>query len=145
MALTYTTYTLKDGTLIQVNENQICYKIDNIDYTSLVFSNGQILYVKNNQWKKMKNLQKHISEQREMLIESKSDELAQMITEGQEINEGFFSSLLGGLAGVTIGATVMKAVCKAIGLEKGMIYDLLTSKLVCGIAGAAIANNLGKK
>lgn len=93
----------------------------------------------------MKNLQKHISEQREMLIESKSDELAQMITEGQEINEGFFSSLLGGLAGLTIGATVMKAVCKAIGLEKGMIYDLLTSKLVCGIAGAAIANNLGKK
>lgn len=93
----------------------------------------------------MKKLQKHISEQREMLIESKSDELAKMITEGQEINEGFFSSLLGGLAGVTIGATVMKAVCKAIGLEKGMIYDLLTSKLVCGIAGAAIANNLGKK
>lgn len=93
----------------------------------------------------MKNLQKHISEQREMLIESKSDELAQMILEGQEINEGFFSSLLGGLAGVTIGATVMKAVCKAIGLEKGMIYDLLTSKLVCGIAGTAIANNLGKK
>lgn len=93
----------------------------------------------------MKNLQKHISEQREILIERKSDELAQMIHEGQEINEGFFSSLLGGLAGVTIGATVMKAVCKALGLEKGMIYDLLTSKLVCGIAGAAIANNLGKK
>jgi hypothetical protein len=93
----------------------------------------------------MKNLQKHISEQREILIERKSDELAQMIHEGQEINEGFFSSLLGGLAGVTLGATVMKAVCKAIGLEKGMIYDLLTSKLVCGIAGAAIANNLGKK
>lgn len=49
MALTYTTYELKDGTEIQVNENQICYKIANIDYTSLVFSNGQILYVKNNQ------------------------------------------------------------------------------------------------
>lgn len=49
MALTYTTYTLKDGTEIQVNENQICYKIANGDYTSLVFSNGQILYVKNNQ------------------------------------------------------------------------------------------------
>jgi hypothetical protein len=35
----------------------------------------------------------------------------------------------------------MKAVCKALGIEKGMIYDLLTSKLVCGIAGAAIANH----
>lgn len=93
----------------------------------------------------MKELHNHILEQRELLIESKSDELAQMIIEGQEINEGLFSTLLGGLAGVTIGATVMKAVCKALGLEKGMIYDLLTSKLVCGIAGAAIANNLGKK
>jgi uncharacterized membrane protein YeaQ/YmgE (transglycosylase-associated protein family) len=93
----------------------------------------------------MKNIHEYILEQREQLIESKSDELAQMILEGQEINEGLFSTLLGGLAGVTIGATVMKAVCKALGLEKGMIYDLLTSKLVCGIAGAAIANNLGKK
>ena len=96
----------------------------------------------------MKNLKQHINEiteQKQLLIESKSDELAQMIIEGQEINEGLFSTLLGGLAGVTIGATVMKAVCKALGLEKGMIYDLLTSKLVCGIAGAAIANNLGKK
>ncbi len=93
----------------------------------------------------MKNIHEHILEQREQLIESKSDELAKMILEGQEINEGLFSTLLGGLAGVTIGATVMKAVCKALGLEKGMIYDLLTSKLVCGIAGAAIANNLGKK
>lgn len=93
----------------------------------------------------MKNLYEQIKEQKEMLIESKSDELSKMILEGQEINEGFFGTLLGGLAGVTIGATVMKAVCKALGLEKGMIYDLLTSKLVCGIAGAAIANNLGKK
>jgi hypothetical protein len=39
----------------------------------------------------------------------------------------------------------MKAICKALGVEKGMIYDLLTSKLVCGIAGAAIANNMGKR
>lgn len=93
----------------------------------------------------MKNLQEHIINKRAKLIESKSDELSNIIKEGQDINEGFFSSLLGGLAGVTLGATVMKAICKALGLEKGMIYDLLTSKMVCGIAGAAIANNLGKK
>ena len=93
----------------------------------------------------MKDLHNYILEQKEMLIESKSDELAQMLREGKEINEGFFGTLIGGLAGVTIGATIMKAVCKALGLEKGMIYDLLTSKLVCGIAGAAIGNNIGKK
>jgi len=96
----------------------------------------------------MKNLKQHINEiteQKQLLIESKSDELAQMIIEGEEINEGIISTILGGIAGSTLGATVMKAVCKALGLEKGMIYELLTSKLVCGIAGAAIANNIGKK
>lgn len=92
----------------------------------------------------MKSIHEQIIEDRELLIEQKSDEIAQAIKEGQEIDEGFFSAVLGGLAGVTVGASIMKAVCKALGLEKGMIYDLLTSKMVCGIAGAAIANNLGK-
>ena len=89
----------------------------------------------------MNSIQENIVKQRELLIESKSDEIAKMLKEGQEIDEGFFSTVLGGLAGVTLGASIMKAVCKALGLEKGMIYDLLTSKLVCGIAGAAIANH----
>ena len=40
----------------------------------------------------MKNLHEHILEQREQLIESKSDELAKAIKEGQEIDEGFFGS-----------------------------------------------------
>ena len=93
----------------------------------------------------MKNLHEQILEQREQIIESKSDELAQMLIEGQEIDESFFGTLFGGLAGATLGASVMKAICKALGVEKGMLYDLLTSKLVCGIAGAAIANNMGKR
>lgn len=92
----------------------------------------------------MKSIHEQIIEERELLIEQKSDEIAKAIKEGQEIDEGFFSSILGGLAGVTVGASIMKAVCKALGLEKGMMYDLLTSKLVCGIAGAAIANNLSR-
>jgi uncharacterized membrane protein YeaQ/YmgE (transglycosylase-associated protein family) len=94
--------------------------------------------------KALSEIQEQIIEQRNLLIESKSDELAQMIKEGEEIDEGFFSTFVGGLAGVTLGATIMKAVCKALGIEKGMIYDLLTSKLVCGVAGAAIANNAFK-
>lgn len=92
----------------------------------------------------MKSLSEQIIEQRELLIESKSDEIAQAIKEGQEIDEGFLATMLGGLAGITAGASIMKAVCKALGLEKGLIYNLLTSKLVCGVAGAAIANNIAK-
>ena len=91
-----------------------------------------------------KSLKEQILEQRELLIEQKSAELAKAIKEGQEIDEGFFSSLLGGLAGVTAGASIMKAICKALGVEKGLLYDFLTSKALCGVAGAAIANNIGK-
>ena len=92
----------------------------------------------------MKSIHEQILEERQLIIEQKSDELAQAIKERTEVDEGFLSTMLGGLAGVTAGAAIMKAVCKALGLEKGMIYDLLTSKLVCGIAGAAIANIIGK-
>lgn len=92
----------------------------------------------------MKELHNHIIEQKEMLIESKSDKLAQMLIEGQEIDEGFFGALIGGLAGVSAGAAIMKAVCKAIGVDKGPLYNLLTSKVICGVAGAAIGNSIGK-
>lgn len=85
----------------------------------------------------------HINEQKEALIESKSSEIASAINEGA-VDEGFLSSIIGGLAGMTAGASVMKAVCKALGIEKGIIYDMLTSKMVCAAAGAAIANNFGK-
>jgi hypothetical protein len=92
----------------------------------------------------MKSIHEQILEERQLIIEQKSDEIEQAIKEGQEIDEGFLATMLGGLAGVTAGASIMKAVCKALGLEKGMIYDLLTSKLVCGIAGSAIANSIVK-
>ena len=70
-----------------------------------------------------KSIKEQILEQREMLIEQKSDELAKAIKEGQEIDEGFFSSLLGGLAGVTAGASVMKAICKALGVETNLLNN----------------------
>lgn len=91
----------------------------------------------------MKSIQEQLIEQRELLIESKSDEIAQAIKEGN-VDEGFFASVIGGLAGVTLGASIMKAVCKALGITAGPLYNLLTSKLICGVAGAAIGNNWGK-
>lgn len=92
----------------------------------------------------MKELHNYILEQKEILIESKSDELAQMLREGKEIDEGFLGALIGGLAGISAGAAIMKAVCKAIGVEKGLLYNLLTSKVICGVAGAAIGDSVGK-
>lgn len=51
------------------------------------------------------------------------------------IDEGLF----GAIGGATIGPKVMKAVCKALGIdEKGMLGNLMTSRLVLTAVGAAI-------
>lgn len=56
-------------------------------------------------------------------------------------NEGFIGSIFGGLAGFALGQSVGKIVANALGVEKGLLFDLLTSRLV----GAAIGFNLGKR
>ena len=57
-------------------------------------------------------------------------------------NEGFFGSIVGGLAGFALGKTVGKMIAKVLGIApKGVMYDLLTSRLV----GAALGVALGKK
>lgn len=38
-------YTLLDGTVIKVNESQICYQVDNTTSLTLMMSNGQRLEV----------------------------------------------------------------------------------------------------
>lgn len=56
-------------------------------------------------------------------------------------NEGFIGSILGGLTGFALGQSVGKIVANALGVEKGLLYDVFTSRLV----GAAIGFHLGKK
>ena len=57
-------------------------------------------------------------------------------------NEGFFGSIFGGLAGFALGKTVGKMIAKVLGIgPKGVMYDMLTSRLV----GAALGIALGKK
>ena len=56
-------------------------------------------------------------------------------------NEGFIGSILGGLTGFALGQSVGKIVANALGVEKGLLYDLFTSRLI----GAAIGYHLGKK
>lgn len=55
------------------------------------------------------------------------------------IKEGLLGGLLGGITGVTFGPAVGKAICEALGITRGVLYDLFTSKLVTG----AICAKLG--
>lgn len=57
------------------------------------------------------------------------------------VNEGILGSILGGLTGFALGKTVGSALAKVLGIERGALYDLLTSRLV----GAALGAVLGKR
>lgn len=55
------------------------------------------------------------------------------------IKEGLLGGLIGGITGATFGPAVGKAICDALGITRGVLYDLFTSKLVTG----AICTKLG--
>jgi hypothetical protein len=56
-------------------------------------------------------------------------------------NEGFIGSILGGLTGFALGQAVGRMVANALGVEKGLLFDLMTSRVI----GAAIGYHLGKR
>jgi hypothetical protein len=58
------------------------------------------------------------------------------------IEESFLGSLLGGAAGFFAGPAVGRVIANALGIEKGIVYDMLTSRLVGTALGAAIAKTV---
>ena len=57
------------------------------------------------------------------------------------INEGLFGGALGFLIGPSIG----RVIARALGIEKGILYDMFTSRLVSAALGSAIQSNAAKK
>lgn len=55
------------------------------------------------------------------------------------VDEGIIGALVGGLTGATFGPKVMKAICKALGVdEKGPFGSLLTSRLILTAVGTSV-------
>lgn len=74
------------------------------------------------------------------------DEIIKVLQESKEnnipIDEGVIKALLGGVAGATVGPSIMKAVCKVLGIsESGALGNLMTSRLIL----TALAGYLGWK
>lgn len=55
------------------------------------------------------------------------------------LDEGLFSGLLGGAAGAAFGPAIGRAICNALGITRGVLYDLFTSKMVTTAIGAELA------
>lgn len=55
-----------------------------------------------------------------------------------ELDEGILGSILGGLTGFIVGPSIGKVIANSLGIDKGIIYDMLTSRLVTAALGSAI-------
>jgi len=67
------------------------------------------------------------------------NELLEKIQRGEDIDEGFFTGLLGGTAGALFGPAIGRALCTALGIkEDGTLGKLLTSRLVTTAIGVAL-------
>jgi hypothetical protein len=61
------------------------------------------------------------------------------------LDEGFFGRLVGGAAGFLVGPTIGRVIANALGIEKGVLFDMFTSRLVSAALGSAIAKSFEKK
>ncbi len=77
-------------------------------------------------------------------VESKLREELKKDSELSKLEEGIFSKIIGGATGFIIGPWIGKIIAKCLGIEKGILYDLFTSRLFNASVGAAIGNNIGK-
>ena len=92
----------------------------------------------------MKNLEEFIINGETSVNEELTyDKLIAQLQEAKEndvpIEEGILGAVIGGVAGAAIGPKVMKAICKALGIdEKGPLGSLFTSRLVLTSVGASM-------
>lgn len=60
-----------------------------------------------------------------------------------ELDEGFLGKLVGGVAGFLVGPTIGKIIARTLGVEKGVLYDMFTSRIVSAALGVALAKHFG--
>ena len=99
--------------------------------------------MKKNLENNMKTLEEFVNEPEQITEELSYDSLIAKLQEAKEnnipIEEGLLGAVVGGLTGATFGPKVMKAVCKALGVdEKGPFGSLLTSRLILTAVGTSV-------
>ena len=62
-----------------------------------------------------------------------------------KLDEAFFGKILGGVAGFLVGPMIGKIIANALGVEKGVLYDMFTSRLVSTALGSAIGKHMQQK
>lgn len=99
---------------------------------------SKLIGISSNELKKDINsiLDKNIHLLEELLYES----IVKLLNGQETINEGIIGRIIGGIGGFALGPTIGGVIARVLGIEKGPIYNLLTSRVV----GAALAQELTK-
>ena len=75
--------------------------------------------------------QEHTQITESMMYDDMIKKLQEAKESGTPVDEGLFGAIIGGVAGITIAPSIMKAVCKVLGVDvKGQFGSLITSRLV---------------
>lgn len=86
----------------------------------------------------MKQLEEYIVTE-ELSYDKIIEQLQEAKKNNVPIEEGILGAIVGGVAGATFGPKVMKAICKALGVdEKGPLGSLFTSRLILTAVGTSV-------
>ena len=88
-----------------------------------------------------KQIDKIISKNIGVLENLQIELLIKVISDPESLNEGIIGRALGGIAGFALGPKIGRAIARVLGIEKGPLFNVLTSRIV----SAALAQELTKK
>lgn len=87
-----------------------------------------------------KDIDSIISENIHLLEALQMESLNRLLNGEESLNEGIIGRAIGAIGGFALGPKIGKLIAKVLGIQKGPLYNLLTSRVV----GAALAQELTK-
>lgn len=91
----------------------------------------------------MKTLDEYVNTETPIKEELSYDDVIAKLQEAKDnnipIEEGLVGAIIGGVTGAALGPKVMKAICKALGInESGPLGNLMTSRLILTAVGTSV-------
>lgn len=91
----------------------------------------------------MKTLDEYVNTETPIKEELSYDDVIAKLQEAKDNNipveEGLVGAIIGGVTGAALGPKVMKAICKALGInESGPLGNLMTSRLILTAVGTSV-------
>jgi len=131
----------------RTKETQIARELSKIEisYNGIVnvFSLGKLSDILNKDIEDVKTEVDDLIDKNINLLEAMQlDFMTRVMLDPKSINEGIIGRALGGVAGYALGPKVGKMIAKVLGIKKGPLYNVLTSRVVSAALAQELTKNL---